>query len=126
MVIGAPGRGAAYIFRRNSACVWRNNQKLIPSDQPEGRAGYGAAVPNDLQMIIVGAPFAGEDQALPPGAAYVFTPGGGIYVETLKLDPGPRAAAGPTPAADASRLPFRLARRSPACNNPGSSSRARS
>ena len=89
MVIGAPGSGAAYIFRRNSAGVWRNNQKLIPSDQPEGRAGFGAAVAIDRQMIIVGAPFAGEDQALPPGAAYVFTPGGGIYVETLKLDPGP-------------------------------------
>lgn len=89
MVIGAPGNEAAYIFRRNSAGVWRHNQKLVPSDQPSLHTGFGAAVAIDRQMIIVGAPFAGGDLGSPPGAAYVFTPGGGIYVETLKLDPGP-------------------------------------
>ena len=89
MVIGAPGRGAAYIFRRNSAGVWRNNQKLVPTVRTALHDGFGAAVAIDRQMIIVGAPFAGGDLGMPPGAAYVFTPGGGIYVETLKLDPGP-------------------------------------
>jgi hypothetical protein len=92
MVIGAPGTGAAYIFRRNSAGVWRHNQKLVPSDQPDGRSRFGTAVAIDRQMIIVGAPFAGEDIAQPTGAAYVFTPGAGIYVETLKLDPQPERA----------------------------------
>jgi hypothetical protein len=89
MVIGAPGTGAAYIFRRNSAGLWRHNQKLVPSVQTALHGGFGAAVAIDRQMIIVGAPFAGGDLGSPPGAAYVFTPGGGIYVETLKLDPGP-------------------------------------
>ena len=89
MVIGAPGTDAAYIFRRNSAGLWRHNQKLVPSVQPALHAGFGTAVAIDRQMIIVGAPFAGGDLGSPPGAAYVFTPGGGIYVETLKLDPGP-------------------------------------
>jgi hypothetical protein len=89
MVIGAPGNEAAYIFRRNSAGVWRHNQKLVPSDQSALHPAFGSAVAIDRQMIIVGAPFAGGDLGAPPGAAYVFTPGGGIYVETLKLDPGP-------------------------------------
>lgn len=89
MVIGAPGTGAAYIFRRNSAGVWRHNQKLVPTVQTALHGGFGSAVAIDRQMIIVGAPFAGGDLGSPPGAAYVFTPGGGIYVETLKLDPGP-------------------------------------
>jgi hypothetical protein len=89
MVIGAPGNEAAYIFRRNSAGVWRHNQKLVPSVQPALHAGFGTAVAIDRQMIIVGAPGAGGDEAEPPGAAYVFTPGGGIYLETLKLDPQP-------------------------------------
>ena len=89
MVIGAPGNEAAYIFRRNSAGVWRHNQKLVPSDQSALHSGFGSAVAIDRQMIIVGAPGAGGDLGSPPGAAYVFTPGGGIFVETLKLDPGP-------------------------------------
>jgi hypothetical protein len=89
MVIGAPGSNAAYIFRRNSLGVWRNNQKLVPSDRPALHPGFGAAVAIDRQMIIVGAPGSGDDEALPSGAAYVFTPGGGIYLETLKLDPQP-------------------------------------
>jgi hypothetical protein len=89
MVIGAPGTGAAYIFRRNSAGVWRHNQKLVPSDQSALHPAFGSTVAIDRQMIIVGAPFAGGDLGSPPGAAYVFTPGGGIYVETRKLDPGP-------------------------------------
>lgn len=87
MVIGAPGNEAAYIFRRNSAGLWRHNQKLVATVQTSLHSAFGTAVAIDCQMIIVGAPFAGGDLGSPPGAAYVFTPGGGIYVETLKLDP---------------------------------------
>jgi hypothetical protein len=91
MVVGASGNGRAYIYRRNSSGVWQRTQTLVPSDlgtRPGGGAGgFGAAVAIDRQMIIVGAPFALDDQSNFTGAAYGFTPGGGIYVATFMLDP---------------------------------------
>lgn len=87
MVVGAPRTGAAYIFRRSSTGVWRQHQILVATDI--GRSGgFGAAVAIDRAMIIVGAPSApGDDPDNDPfsGAAYGFTPGGGVYVETFKL-----------------------------------------
>lgn len=89
MVIGEPGAEAAHIYRRNSAGVWLRNQTLVASDLGTGPGeggGFGSAVAIDRQMIIVGAPFALDEQFDFRGAAYGFTPGGGIYVETFKLD----------------------------------------
>jgi FG-GAP repeat len=91
MVVGAPNKGHAYIYRRNSSGVWQRTQTLVPSDRgtrPDGgRGGFGTAVAIDRQMIIVGAPFTLDDQSDFRGAAYGFTPGGGIYVATFMLEP---------------------------------------
>ena len=91
MVVGAPGRGAAYVFRRNSAGVWRQVQRLIANEMGFGGA-FGAAVAIDRGMIIVGAPFVGadpENELQGSGAAYGFIANGGVYVETFKLKPRP-------------------------------------
>jgi hypothetical protein len=86
MVVGAPNIDAAYIFRRSDTGVWRQRQTLVASELARG---FGTAVAIDRAMIIVGAPFVGEGESSPKGAAYGFTPGGGIYVETFKLQPRP-------------------------------------
>lgn len=95
MVVGASGIGTAYVFRRNSAGAWRQHQTLIASELgPGNRTGFGGTVAIDRGMIIVGAPAApGSDpddsSSSGTGAVYGFTPGGGVYVETFKLKPGP-------------------------------------
>lgn len=90
MVVG--GAGAAHIFRRNSAGVWRHAQTLIANELGFG-GGFGAAVAIDRGMIIVGAPgVPGEfpdDPSRNSGAAYGFILDRGVYVETFKLKPRP-------------------------------------
>jgi hypothetical protein len=83
--------GAAYIFRRNSLGNWVQGQKLVPAGTAEG---FGASVAIDQGMIIVGAPaedieteFDTPDDHWAGGAAYVFLPGVGRYVESLRLRP---------------------------------------
>ena len=58
MVVGAPGIGTAYIFRRNSTGIWRQHQTLIASDLESGtnHTGFGGTVAIDRGMIIVGRP----------------------------------------------------------------------
>ena len=93
MVIGSPGIGTAYVFRRNSTGVWRQHQTLIASELVPGTNGFGfgAAVAIDRGMIIVGAPgFPDEDPSSflsRSGAAYGFLAGSGVYIETFKLRP---------------------------------------
>jgi hypothetical protein len=95
MVVGSPGLGIAYVFRRNSSGVWRQHQTLIASELPPGtnRAGFGATVAIDRGMIIVGAPgVPGEgvhpiDFPIRAGAVYGFVAGNGLYIETFKLRP---------------------------------------
>jgi hypothetical protein len=95
MVVGSPGIGTAYVFRRNSSGVWRQHQTLIASELEPGsnRTGFGVTVAIDRGMIIVGAPYVpgdGEDDIDFPirsGAAYGFVAGSGLYVETFKLRP---------------------------------------
>ena len=88
--------GAAYIFRRGADGRWKQGQKLLPS---EPAPGFGTSVAIDNDMIIVGAPKV--DIEGPPagpstadghtagGAAYVFVPGVGRYVQARKLRPRP-------------------------------------
>jgi hypothetical protein len=89
LVVGA--RGAAYIFRRNSLGNWVQTQKLTPAATA---AGFGASVAIDQEMIIVGAPqddveteFDTPDGHWAGGAAYVFLPVAGRYLESLRLRP---------------------------------------
>jgi hypothetical protein len=88
--------GAAYIFRRGTDGRWKQGQKLLPS---EPAPGFGTSVAIDNDMIIVGAPKidiegapafpATADGHTAGGAAYVFVPGAGRYVQARKLRPRP-------------------------------------
>jgi hypothetical protein len=89
MVVGAPGLGRAYVFRRTTTGAWRQHQTLLASELGTGGAAFGATVAIDRGMIVVGAPgFSTDDPLMPEGAAYGFVVSGGIYVETFKLEPG--------------------------------------
>jgi hypothetical protein len=91
MVVGAPGLGRAYVFRRTSTGAWREHQTLLASELGTGGAGFGATAAIDRGMIVVGAPgFSIDgDPFEPQGAAYGFVLSNGVYVETFKLEPGP-------------------------------------
>jgi FG-GAP repeat protein len=83
--------GAAYVFRRNSLGTWTQAQKLLPAGTAEG---FGSSVAIDQGMIIVGASsedieteFDSPDDHWAGGAAYVFLPVAGRYLESLRLRP---------------------------------------
>jgi FG-GAP repeat len=78
------GPGAAYVFRHNSSGNWVQTQKLQPAVPAQG---FGTSVAIDRGMIIVGAPKVDELFYETGGAAYVFLPSSGRYLETLKLQP---------------------------------------
>lgn len=90
------GPGSAYVFKRDSSGRWRQTQRLVAT---RTAGGFGSAVAIDRGMIIVGAPqeaieggSRGEptlDNHIAGGAAYVFVPTAGTYVETLRLRPRP-------------------------------------
>jgi len=89
LVMGSSG--AAYVFRRNSLGNWAQAQKLVPAGSA---AGFGSSVAIDQGMIIVGAPredleteFDTPDGHWAGGAAYVFLPTAGRYLESLRLRP---------------------------------------
>jgi len=99
LIAGLPAynqSGAAYIFRRRTDGTWKQGQKLLPS---EPAPGFGTSVAIDNDMIIVGAPKIGIEGAparpatadghTAGGAAYVFVPGAGRYVQASKLRPEP-------------------------------------
>jgi hypothetical protein len=98
IVIGAPGNGAAYVFRRNSAGRWVQRQKLV-AVEAQRALGFGEAVAIDNGMIIVGAPGTDpeggengpptQDGHVAQGAAYGFLPVNGQYLESFKLRPRP-------------------------------------
>ena len=83
--------GAAYVFKRNSLGNWTQTQKLVPVGTAKG---FGSSVAIDQGMIIVGAPnedveteFDTPDGHWAGGAAYVFLPVAGRYLESLRLRP---------------------------------------
>jgi hypothetical protein len=109
VVIGAPQRSAAYLFRRGSDGTWVRTQKLIGADTSTV-GSFGGAVAIDRGLIIVGAPdhecvesdisfggfcdrsgggTRGPDGIGAGGAAYGFVPVGGQYVQVFKLRPQP-------------------------------------
>lgn len=89
LVMGSSG--AAYIFIHNSLGNWVQTQKLVPAGTA---AGFGSSVAIDQGMIIVGASqedpeteFDTPDRHWAGGAAYVFLPTAGRYLESLRLRP---------------------------------------
>lgn len=101
-LIGARGKnemgllmtGAAYLFARDAAGQWTQQQKLIAGDGMTGdEFGYSAALAEN--MAFVGARFAVEEDpedlatAAHPGAVYVYElktePEGAVWEETQKL-----------------------------------------
>ena len=104
VVVGDPEQSIAYVFRRRSDGTWAETQRLIGADTSPVES-FGAAVAIDQGMIIVGAPRhecleradgffcnpSGGSEPVPGGgaggAAYVFTPIAGQYVQVLKLRP---------------------------------------
>ncbi|MEN8178026.1 MAG: choice-of-anchor D domain-containing protein [Pseudomonadota bacterium] len=76
--------GAAYIFTRDSAGVWSQQQKLIASDgAADDRFGWAVDVHGDT--VVIGKE-SWDFFAPPPGAAYVFTrDSAGVWGEQQKL-----------------------------------------
>jgi hypothetical protein len=95
----APGynsdQGAAYVFSCSTTCTQR--QKLLAADgEPDDR--FGDAVDLYGGLLVVGAPEAdpargdwneptSETNPLAKGAAYVFVPSAGVWVEQQRLRP---------------------------------------
>ncbi len=90
-VVGAPfsgGAGSAYVFVRNSAGVWSQQQKLTASDAAAGDFfGGSGAVSGDT--AVVGAHQAPGTLV---GAAYVFVRSAGIWTQQQKLTASDGAA----------------------------------
>jgi hypothetical protein len=90
VVVGAPfdrgptrvDQGSVYVFVRSGA-VWRQQQKLLPSDTTElGRFGDSVAISGET--IVVGAPGA---FGLVSGSAYVFVRAGEVWRQQQQLLP---------------------------------------
>ncbi|MFN2468534.1 MAG: FG-GAP repeat protein [Gaiellaceae bacterium] len=81
-------QGSAYVFTRSGG-VWSEQQQLTAGD---GSAGdfFGVSVAMDGETAIVGAYDAGAIAA--QGAAYVFTPSGGVWSEQQRLTASDAAA----------------------------------
>ena len=88
LVIGAPGanndRGAVYVFARDTAGVWIEQQKVVASDGLTGDS-FGLAVALRGGSLLVGA--AGDDVGPNnnQGSAYVFSLTNGFWTEQQKL-----------------------------------------
>ncbi|MHC5005415.1 MAG: FG-GAP repeat protein [Planctomycetota bacterium] len=93
-VVGASGdfaeggyTGAAYVFRLVGD-QWLEEQKLQASD-PAALAEFGRSVAIEDDVIVIGAPNAGNPGTGLPvgaGAAYVFEHGGETWTETARLE----------------------------------------
>jgi hypothetical protein len=91
IVIGAWGddqidsnTGAAYLFTRDSAGAWSEQQKLSAGDAATGDY-FGMSVDIDGSSLVVGA-YGDDDNGTDAGSAYVFTRDvNGVWNEELKL-----------------------------------------
>jgi hypothetical protein len=82
--VGSTAVGAAWVFTRSAAGVWRQQEKLVgTTGSPLGRASQGSSVSlsGDGNTALVGGP---EDNR-GVGAAWVFTRSGVVWVQ-----PGPK------------------------------------
>ena len=77
--------GAAYVFVRDSAGIWRERQKLTASDAAEiGRFGLSLSISADT--VLIGADQVG-DNGFASGTAYVFArDAAGVWHEQQKLN----------------------------------------
>lgn len=89
-VIGAHGNddagqnsGSAYVFTRSGG-VWSEQAKLTASDAAAGDL-FGNAVSIRNDTVVVGSPQLRILGVSGNGAAYVFTPSGGVWTEQAKL-----------------------------------------
>jgi hypothetical protein len=80
---GQPDAGAAYVFVRNGAGVWSQQQKLAAS-LPQAFAFAGGAVAIDGDTAVVGAASASH-MGITNGAAYVFRRSGITWSQIAKL-----------------------------------------
>ena len=91
IVIGAWGddqtdvnAGAAYVFSKNSAGIWNQQQKLVASDATAGDY-FGMSVDIDGNNLVVGA-YGDDANKTDAGSVYAFTKNSaGIWTETAKL-----------------------------------------
>lgn len=77
--------GSAYIFKPNGA-NWVQDQKLIPSIQPQQSDLYGHSVATDGNFAFVGTPWA-NDNGSKSGAVVVFENQNGVWTEQQRLAP---------------------------------------
>jgi len=76
--------GATYVFVRDSAGVWSEQQKLLASDAASGD-NFGFSVAMDGDNLVVGA-YGDDANGTDAGSAYVFTRDTtGIWSEQVKL-----------------------------------------
>ncbi|CAN96563.1 hypothetical protein predicted by Glimmer/Critica [Sorangium cellulosum So ce56] len=88
------GRGLAYVFDRG-ASGWRQDSRLIATDGRTGD-GLGSAVALSGSMAVAGAILADRVDQPDAGAAYVFSPAGGEWIE---IEKGRLTGDGPTDGA---------------------------
>ena len=80
----ANGAGSAYVYNRNSAGTWNEQQKLTASDAAVGDR-FGISVSISGETIVIGAQF-DDDNGNSSGSAYVFVrDGSGMWTEQQKL-----------------------------------------
>mgnify|MGYP000642752938 CR=1 FL=1 len=75
--------GSAYIFTRTDGS-WSEQAKLVPSDGV-AEDGFGWDVSISGDTVVIGSPYADNDNAFDSGAAYVFIREGGTWSEQAKL-----------------------------------------
>jgi hypothetical protein len=88
-VAGAPGTdeagansGSAYVFVRSGA-TWTSQRELTAGDAADGDR-FGACVAIDQNTVVVGAPFA-DEQDSDAGAVYVFVRSGSTWTQQQKI-----------------------------------------
>jgi len=83
IVVGAPCRGAAYVFERAGDDTWSQVAKLLPSDPPYWEFGLAVALSGDV--IVVGSKN-DDDHGNWSGSAYVFERStDGVWQRVAKL-----------------------------------------
>ena len=87
-VVGAPGgnggKGAAYVFARNSAGAWSQVAELTALNDGAENDMFGHSVAVHGDTAVVGAPGRNGGK----GAAYVFTRASGVWGQPVKLTDG--------------------------------------
>lgn len=91
LVVGAPGdggdgTGAVYVFSKNGAGQWQQEQKLVPEDGSGGDL-FGSAISATADRILVGARGKSRGEASLAGVAYVFVREDGRWRQEARIQP---------------------------------------